>query len=279
MKPTFMDLTPAEYHLDYSALSKSMLWRFRKRRQCYKAEFVDCTRPPEKPTTAMNLGTLAHAGILHPESLETLYAIYPESVLGKGGRLGTNAAAEFEAEATRQGKICLKAEQLETVRAMVASVQGKLGKWLEAGSIREKPLYWENPETGLLCRCMADWIIPRRDVVFVFDLKTTSSAHPDEFERKVREYGYWFQDRHYVEGIQAFYGLPVQFRFVVVESDYPYTCSVQEICQSHLADATAARLKTLRDLAHCMVTGNWTEPWEGDVNRLVLRPGAFDEAA
>ena len=280
MKPTFMDLKPEEYHADYSAISKSMLWRFRDRRQAYRAEFVDCVRAPKEPSDAMKMGTLAHAGCLHPESLDKLYAVYPESVLGKNGTRGTGAAREFEEAAAKQGKIVLKAEQMELVRGMVASVKAKLEPWLKVNSIRERPVYWENPQTGLLCRCMADWLIEKQDVVFAFDLKTTSSAHPDEFVRKVEDYGYWLQQSHYCEGIEALFGKPCQFRFVVVESDFPHTCCVQAMqTDLQIQESKERRIALLRDLKHCLVTGNWSEPWERDIAPIVLRPGGFDRAA
>lgn len=282
MKAQFLDLTPQQYHSDFSAISRSMLWRFggrKGRRRAYKAEYIDGVRTPEKPLDVMLMGTLAHAGMLHPESLEQIYAIYPEQVLGKNGRKGTNAAGEFQAQAAAQGRIVLKAGQMAVVRNMVSSVQAKLKNWLKLNSIREKAIYWENPHTGLLCRCMPDWQIPTKDVVYAFDLKTSTSAHPDDFAWKVDDYGYWLQDRHYSEGIEAVHGRPCKFFFVVVESEYPHTTAIQEISPVHLADAAESRIKLMRELKECLKSGDFSEPWENRISPIVLRPGCFDVAA
>jgi hypothetical protein len=275
----FVDLPIELYHTDFSAQSKSMLRRFAFRRSAYKAEFIDCTRPAPPESDASKMGTLAHAGLLRPEILEDLYAVYPDEVLGKNGRKGTNAAAEFEATAAARGRICLKADQMADVRAMVASVESKLAHWLKLPSIRETPLYWTNPQTDLLCRCLPDWLMVANGVAYCFDLKTTASAHPDDFARRVDDQMHWMQQTHYTEGVTAVTGLPCQFRFVVVESDYPYTTALQEIAPNHLPDMTEARLKLMRDLKHCLTIGNFSEPWENQISPIVLRPGCFDVAA
>lgn len=275
----FLDLPIESYHKDFTAVSKSMLRRFAKRRAAYKAEFVDCTRDPPPETDQSKMGTLAHAGLLRPEILEDLYAVYPEDVLSRNGRKGTSAAEEFEAQAAAQGKICLKADQMEDVRAMVASVAHKLKDWLKLPSIRETPLYWTNPQTGLLCRCLPDWLIIANGVAYCLDLKTTGSAHPDDFARRVDDQLHWLQQVHYTEGIGAVTGLPVQFRFVVVESDFPYVTAIQEIPLSLVEEAASARIKLMRDLKECMGSNVWTEPWENQISPIVLRPGCFDVAA
>lgn len=274
--PRFVKQTSEQYHADHSAIGKSMLWKFHQRRRRYDGAFVTGDAPDDPATREQDLGSLAHAGLLQPNRFESLYAVFPEEVLGKGGREGTDASKAFRAKYESAGKIVVKQKDLDVVRAMVESAKSKLEKWLLLDSKREESIYWVHPETGLVCKCRPDWLIISDGVAYIFDLKTTTDASPAAFRYRCEDQGYWLQDRHYSEGVRAVTALPTQFYFVVVETEWPHACSLQMFDEGQRSLADRARGSLLRDLQGSLASGDFSESWESQVARIEIRDRVFE---
>lgn len=272
--PGFRDISVAEYHADYSAISKSMLWDFAKRRRIYEAKYVSKVLPSAAATRSMELGTLTHVGVLEPLKFSQRYAVYPPECLNKKGDLIPKKAEEFR-ETVQDGRIVVKPSELETVQAMVRSVTEKLAGWLSLESYREQAIYWTEPTTGLLCRCLVDWLIIANGQAFALDLKTTGDAHPAKFSYKCEDYGYALQDAHYREGIATATQLPVTFLFVVCESEFPHVTSLQRLSEKDVVAAADHRRRLLGDLHSCRESGDFSESWEADISELSLRQSCF----
>jgi hypothetical protein len=271
-------MTNDQYHADRTAVGKSGLWEFWQRRRMYQARYIIGNAPEKESTDAMDIGTLADAGLLEPERLDDLYAVYPADLLASNGAASTKAAKEWCAEQEAAGKIVLKQKQFDVVQAMVESARKQFSTWLAQPSERQQSIFWTEPETGIRCKCRPDWMIlpPRSKTAFVFDLKTTQSAHPRAFAKRCEEHGYWMQHAHYSEGVAALTGREVEFYFVVVESKFPYACNVQRFKPEDVAKANAARMQALHDLAGCLATGDFSEPWEQEYVDINLRPFCFE---
>lgn len=88
-------------------------------------------------------------------------------------------------------------------------------KLIEAAGEVEKSFYWDDDETGELCRCRIDKVIPRLGLIM--DVKTTGEIA--RFSDSIREYRYHCQDPYYSDGYQAATGDQVKsFVFLVVGS-------------------------------------------------------------
>lgn len=272
--PGFRDISIADYHADYSAQSKSMLWDFAKRRRIYEAKYVSKTLQSSPPTRSMEIGTLTHAGVLEPKTFSNRYAVYPAECLNKNGDLIPTKAAAFR-ETITNGRIVVKPSELATVKAMIASITEKLEGWLALESYREQAIYWTEPTTGILCRCLCDWLIIANGRAFALDLKTTGDAHPVRFSYKCEDFGYALQDAHYREGIATATGLPVEFLFVVCESEFPHVTSLQRLSEKDASSAAEYRRRLLRELHSCREAGNFCESWEMDISELTLRQSCF----
>ncbi len=272
--PGFRDISIADYHRDYSAQSKSMLWDFAKRRRIYEAKYVSQTLPSCPPTKSMEIGTLTHAGVLEPKTFSQRYAVYPAACLNKKGGLIAKKAEAFQQTIT-DGRIVVKPSELETIQAMVRSITEKLESWLALESYREQPIYWIEPTTGLLCRCLCDWLIISNGKAFALDLKTTGDAHPAKFSYKCEDYGYHFQDAHYSEGISIATKLPVKFIFVVCESEFPHVTSLQRLSVKDQIAAVDYRRRLLSGLKTCLESGEFADPWESDISEISLRPSCY----
>lgn len=265
-----------EYHADHSAVSKSMLWKFRRRVSAYHREFVLGEKPPFAATRAMNLGDLTHAALLEPYRLATDYVAYPDHVLGTNGAASTKAAKEFRDEHESAGRVVLKAEDFAAASAMVESVRTAIGPWLDVPAKIEHALYWVDSASGVRCKCRPDWLVLNEGAAFVLDVKTTTDVSPDEFRRKVETFGYWLQDAHYSAGVRALTGIDPTFLFVVVETEWPWQCAVYRIDDNARAKGEIVYRDLLAQLAERHRDGNWKDEWEGVVNSLDLRPWAYE---
>lgn len=256
----------AEYHADKTAISASGLKTFRRSRREFELGIS------KEPTEAMNAGTLAHAALLEPEKLETLFPIYPKDILGSNGAINTNAAKEWRDSHIAAGRVPVKREQFDRAAEMVKSIKATIGPWLTKDAICEHAIYWEDEETGLLCKCRPDFLVERRHIILTVDIKTTDDPMPAEFSRRVDQMAHWLQVPHYNAGAKAHFGGEPDFMFAAVESDWPFRTVVHQLSQ---ADAFAAKMTWnvhMANLKKCKETGDFADPWEGRVNELTVKP-------
>ncbi|MCV6037263.1 PD-(D/E)XK nuclease-like domain-containing protein, partial [Escherichia coli] len=75
-------------------------------------------------------------------------------------------------------------------------------------------IYWEDPETGILCRCRPDKIIP--EFHWIMDVKTTADIQ--RFKTAYYDYRYHVQDAFYSDGYEAQFGVQPTFVFLVAST-------------------------------------------------------------
>ena len=120
----------------------------------------------------------------------------------------------------------------------------------------EASFYWRDPLTGLLCRGRAD--VLRNDWRAVIDVKTTESAHPDDFARKVAEYRYHWQQAHYEDGLaQAGWHAPEAFFFIAIEKEEPFLAGIYQLDPNALELGRRRVRDALNRWAECERTGIW----------------------
>jgi len=139
----------------------------------------------------------------------------------------------------------------------------------------EHVIRWQ--ENGLECRAMLDWL--RDDLETIDDLKTTSDASFRGFQRKVWSLRYDIQAAFYLRAVGAWLGemshpIKPRFRWVAVETEYPYLVTVHELSKTALENADARVDEALRIWADCLAADSWPGyrgygdigpvPWEHD---------------
>jgi hypothetical protein len=105
--------------------------------------------------------------------------------------------------------------------------------------LAEATILFEDPDTGILCKARPDRIIclPNEGVALV-DLKTTKSAHPQDFRRKYARNGYWLQPAFYSAAVGSLSVASVRdFVFACVESQRPYAVQCYRPSSNDLAGA------------------------------------------
>jgi exodeoxyribonuclease VIII len=207
---------------DAPGLNKSLLVPFMRSPRHYLHEL----NAPKTPTASMNLGTALHAELLQPERASSIYAVMKK--VDKRTTAGKEYAARFEAE--NVGKTVIDEEQEKVLLKMRENVMRHpaASKLIERASHKEQALFAQYRATtvdhAFEVKALADGIIESEGIMF--DVKTTESAAPGEYAKKVRAFRYDIQQVHYTyAGI--FNKLPIQnFEFIVVENAEPCEVAV-----------------------------------------------------
>ncbi len=200
---------------------------------------------------SFDLGTACHAYILEGEANF-------EIINAKDWR--TKEAQSARDVARMVGRTPLLERQWLDVQAMATVLREPLGHFRE----RPIPLTNGQPEQTLIwregtvwCRGRPDWL--HSDHRTIDDLKSTQgSAHPDAWARAALfGLGYDIQAAFYLRGLKAVTGKDANFRFVVVEIEPPFGCSVIGVAPDvlELADKKVDRALTL--WAECLERGAW----------------------
>ncbi|EEH4705406.1 exonuclease VIII, partial [Salmonella enterica] len=141
-------------------------------------------------TKSLDTGTAFHCRVLEPEEFSKRFIIAPE--FNRRTSAGKEEEKTFLEECTRTGRTVLTAEEGRKIELMYQSVMAlPLGQWLvESAGYAESSVYWEDPETGILCRCRPDKIIP--EFHWIMDVKTTADIQ--RFRTAYYDYRYHVQD-------------------------------------------------------------------------------------
>ena len=160
-----------------------------------------------------------------------------------------------------------EAEQVERIAAAVVEDESA-SRLLKACPIREYPIIWPDPETGLVCKARLDAF---SDGGVILDLKTAENASEGAFTREAYKYLYTLQSAFYVHGAQVLSGRKDwKFVFIVVEKAPPFGVHVFHADSTFLADGEILRRDLLARVAECEAAGVWPSYGED----LLLGKGA-----
>lgn len=229
----------------------------------YYALHLDPNRPERTQTASQRAGTLAHCAILEPEEFGKRYAVGPDCIR-------TNKAwKEFEASLA-PGIEAIKPEEAAIAWAQRDSVLKLPGmaEILGAGKA-EVSAFWEDPYTGVLCRCRPDFAA---DCSVLLDVKTVGNSSPSDFRLQAARMRYDVQDAFYTAGYALASGQPVErFLFITVETAYPYLAAIHELRQESKAAGAEKARAALTQYAECLRNNHW--PHYGSEIHQIQLPG------
>jgi hypothetical protein len=233
-------------------------------KQVLKCPALYHANAPFAPSKSMELGTVVHAIVLEPDTLQDVCVIAPKFA-GKGA---TAARAEFKAN--NEGRILLSSAEMAKAQAMASNVLAlpDVGDILSAAQCEHSGWY-DDPITGLACRyrpdARTDWLIA--------DLKTCQDASPAGFSRAIENFGYHISAAHYLTGEREVSEVDHEtFCFVVVENTAPYLAASYILDAESLALGYWLRWKALKLIKECTESGTWPGYSNGQVSHIGVPP-------
>ena len=189
--------------------------------------------PPE-PTLAMKVGTAIHTAILEPDAFALAYAGAEGDKKTKGVMIRDLAPA-----------VSQSVWQHKAAAALLENGESELS------------LVWVDEDTGLLCKGRIDHISLGFAGGTILDVKSTTDASRDAFERSIFKYGYHRQGAHYLEACRVL-DLPVRhYSILAAEKDSPYCCAVYRLDEGAIDAGNEQLRPLLKRYAECVATGEW----------------------
>lgn len=232
------DLSIEQYHA-LAPVSKSQLDDLATSPFHFYAWHRDPARPKRAEKAGQLEGNLAHCAVLEPAEFSNRYVMTPDDAPryptvaqwnAKKPSPDSVAAMEWwtEFNTENEGKRVITADQYEVAMRQADSIRAlpEIQQFLTHGKA-EISAFWTDPITGVECRCRPDFVHSlSKSSVVLLDVKTFSSAAPEEFRRQCARKRYHVQDTFYSMGFSAAAGVNVEkFIFIVVETEWPYAAA------------------------------------------------------
>jgi len=278
------------YHQQTESISCSQLKLFCASPRRYYETYITKRLQPQIASSAMDTGSVLHAHFLTGKPLEELVTKLPREFYTEGKnrkKPKLNGQKKDEREdwilnARLSGQYVLtELEYNQAINARNAHLEGELGDLLKVGGTYEQENYWDESIQGhsIPCRSRVDWFVVNENEVIAYDLKCVENV--EQFERTSRKFQYWLQDAHYSAGLKHDYELPVTFRFVVIETQFPYRTRI--VCYDEASRETAIdyhKTKLLDFWRRMKSTkSNGVAAWEDNFSSvLVLSPWDVDDS-
>lgn len=206
----------------------------------------------EKDEAKFDLGTAVHSMFLEQDHSNIDVLDYDD--------WRTNAAKAAREESRSYGRVPMLRRQYdqavlvsEIAREKVAAL--KVDPPMFTAGKAEQTLVWTEPN-GVVCRARLDWLPDSHR--FIDDLKTTgTSANPHSFQRTLFNLQYDLSAAFYLRGLKAVEGVDAEFRWAVVEVDWPH----EVVALSPAPDALALaedKVQHAIDLwGKCLAENDW----------------------
>ena len=288
--PGIYQVEAEEYHRG-PGISKSGLDLINQSPDHYAEAYLR-GKPPKEPTPAMVIGDMVHKAILEPDLFVKKYAKLPnpkdfpgalvtvDDIKKRLGELGVDKGLngskstlikmlqekdpscliwdvyEEQYRKEQEGKTLIKAEDFDMVVAMNMKVKQHplCAEGLLSG-VPEQSMYWNDPETGVLCKARPDFL--RNDGIII-DVKTTMNASLKEFEKSIANFRYHVQAAYYLDGLTQILGFKVKlFVFVVIEKTPPYGIAVYVCNEAMLEKGRELYRRDLNLYAECLKNNQW----------------------
>ena len=259
------------YHDDASEVTKTALTVFCESQIEYYLQFVTQEMERKRATREMSVGTVLHAMLLEFKKLDEVIGIYPESCLKTDGSINWKPAAQFRAD--NPDKLgFFKASAAEDIQIVYDAVKdGPIATAIEESSHLEKEFH--ATLYGCPCKCKPDIAGDVGEYWVCYDLKFMDRIYPGMFSRSARSFRYYLQDAHYSSILTELSGKPTVFKFIAVETQFPFRVKVYSYDQRSREIAHEFHKRKIEQLLECQRTGDWSDKWSGD---LILNPWDVD---
>jgi exodeoxyribonuclease VIII len=121
----------------------------------------------------------------------------------------------------------------------------------------EGSMYWNDPETGELCRGRFDLSAVSDGVHFLVDMKSTEDASYEGFLKSVKKWRYHVQDAHYSDGHKILTGHKPVFIFMCYEKKPPFEVGIHRLDDDWKELGKRLRDEDLAKFSKCKKENKW----------------------
>lgn len=249
----YYDISNEDYHAG-DGVSKSQLDMVAKNPALLK--WVKAAPEDEEKKSALDMGTALHCLLLEPKEFDKRFIVAPE--FNRRTNQGKADEAAFMKDVAGMGMTVMDAEQGRKLKLMRDSAMAHpAARWmLEAPGHCEASMYWNDEETGELCRIRPDKWLNEHNVIV--DVKKV--ADMDRFARHIEEFRYHVQDAMYREGALKVTGQPHGFFFLAVSETIDCGRYPVRVFELDAPDVDAGHQLFRRDLNtyhECRISDEW----------------------
>lgn len=200
---------------------------------------------------AFDIGGALHLLVLEPHLFKDRTAVVDAD------DYRTKAAQEAKRAAYAADRVPLLLHELETVADMRDAIfKHPVARLGFVGGVAERSYVWRDPETQILCKARPDYTPGH--IRYFIDCKTSTSANPRAFEKRVWDIGYHMQAAWYMDARACIDGeRPQRFCFIVVAKDRPHLVTPIWLDDETLAWAQLQNARARRTFARCLDRGEW----------------------
>lgn len=256
------ELTNHDYHAA-PGLSKSALDNIAVSPSYYRWRLEN----PEGWTTALIFGSAYHSKLLEERTFDELFYV--------------TKTQPRDPEKDSLGRMPISEGNLEDIDGMIAHYKkDEIAMKLISG-MREISFFWTD-ESGILCKCKPDTVIPKAGIVS--DNKTTTDASDDAFSRRINERRYHVQGSLILNGIrmaqdqaQDDFGIVTPDKFVLVaqEKKAPYEIAAFDLGPNSLLEGDVVCRRDLSVYARCVNENEWPGKGQGKIRNIDLPSFVF----
>ena len=258
---------PFSEYEKWDAVNNSLLWTLITKSPLHAKTYLD--KPPER-TEAFKTGRALHTLLLEPRKFHKFYAITP--ICDRRTKEGKAIYAAFE-------KVCKDKEILsqsawQQIDEMADAIKNQtLYNLIQTGDA-EVCIKWRDEKTDLLCKARLDYLHQSRAIII--DVKSTTNAAKDAFERSLYNYGYYQQAAFYCDGYKHITGDMPAFTFLPIEKEEPYAVAAYEADDKLIAAGRQSYRKALDEFARCKKKNKWPG-YEKQVSMISLPQWALNK--
>lgn len=225
MESGIYNISNEDYHAS-AGISRSGISRLKMSPFHYWNAYLNPDKAEESKSKSMNFGDLVHRVLLDKEDI-------------------------YRDDFTKA--------QLKTYHNVMQACEAilsnpKTGKFIDAGGLVEKSIYWVDEETGVLCKARPDtWF---DDIVI--DIKTTVSAKKEDYKKSVIKYDYHIQAAMMLDAIENATGKrPCYFAHIVVENKSPFATALYFISDEKINLGQYEYKQQLQIYKECLAKNEW----------------------
>jgi exodeoxyribonuclease VIII len=245
------NINESDYHADREYLSSSVLKKALKSPALYQDFLLNGYQP--KNLDSLHFGTLVHAMILEPDTVQKRFAIFNPPVNDKRTKLYKEAKAEFDK--VKGNRIAIDQDSFDRANILVSRLteDASASSMLQTG---EAEVSFFGELDGRKIKVRTDFIDYENKRII--DIKTTKDATYSSFNRDFKwNYDYDLSAALYTDMVSLIMGEKYTFHIIALHKEDPFGVAIYDISDESMEVGRQKYLRAIRNIRDCENTGNF----------------------